>query len=51
MYGWLSIGILILKKNWKSYGKRFIDQKEQCGIQTFGILKYLLNTVYKCTSQ
>ena len=29
MRGWLSIGILILKKkkNWKIYGKYFIDQK------------------------
>ena len=44
MYGWLSIGNLIVKKNWKSYGKYFIGPKGAMWYSHFLDIKVLGNT-------
>ena len=44
MYGWLSIGILILKKDWENYGKYFIDQKEGMWYSHFSHIKVFANS-------
>ena len=46
MYGWLSIGILILKKIGKVTENILSIKKGQCGIHTFHIVKYLLTHKY-----
>ena len=46
MYGWLSIGILILKKIGKVTENILSIKKGQCGIDTFHIVMYLLTHKY-----
>ena len=47
MHGWLSIGILILKKKLGKVPEDILwIKKGQCGIHTFRILKYLLTHKY-----
>ena len=47
MRGWLSIGILILKKKIGKFMENILSiKKEQCGNHTFCILKYLLTHKY-----
>ena len=46
MYGWLSIGILILKEVRKVTENVLSIKKGECGIDTFHILKYLRTHKY-----